>query len=360
MQIPEKYKLTLDTYSDQLRDIFQELVKSNDFNDVTLVCEDKKQIKAHRNILSACSLVFKNFLQIDPHSNHSVIYLKGIQYSEMKAIIQFIYEGEAILYQERMDEFLSAARSLEIKELVRFVQIGETDDNMDKYSENSDTENNRNLLRKGKLGLQKRKYTKRKKPLEALNFEGTEVKTENEDLECGQCGKKYRYKASLEVHIQSEHKGIRYDCSKCGKIFKEQSSLVDHSRAIHEGYKLKCDLCDFQTGRKQSLRYHKLKIHEGVTYDCDECNRQFSTQQHLNRHIEHRHFKHENQYNVKPGGVYNVKQKVQEESVIPVTNDTDKTTSPHEPDTQDEVGSDPLMELEDSLQAVEVDLKEVS
>ena len=54
---------------------------------------------------------------------------------------------------------------------------------MDKYSENSDTENNRNLLRKGKLGLQKRKYTKRKTPLEALNFEGNEVKTENEDLE---------------------------------------------------------------------------------------------------------------------------------------------------------------------------------
>ena len=276
----------------------------------------------------------------------------------MKAIIQFIYEGEAILYQERMDEFLSAARSLEIKELVRFVQIGETDDDiMDKYSENSD---NRNLLRNG----QKRKYKKRKKPLEPLNFEGTEVKTENEDLECGQCGKKYKYKASLEVHVQSEHKGIRYDCSKCGKIFKEQSSLVDHFRAIHEGYKLRCDLCDFQTGRKQSLRYHKLKIHEGVTYDCDECNRQFSTQQHLNRHIEHRHFKHENQYNVKPGGVYNVKQyndqKVQEEPVIPVTNDTDKTTPPHEPGTQDEVGSDPLMELEESLQAVEVELKEVS
>ena len=53
-------------------------------------------------------------------------------------------------------------------------------------------------------------------------------------------------------------------------------------------------------------------------------------------------------------------QKVQEESVIPVSNDTDKTTPPHEPDTQDEVGSDPLMELEDSLQAVEVELKEVS
>ena len=53
-------------------------------------------------------------------------------------------------------------------------------------------------------------------------------------------------------------------------------------------------------------------------------------------------------------------QKVQEESVIPVTNDTKKATPPHEPDTQDEVGSDPLMELEESLQAVEVELKEVS
>ena len=45
------------------------------------------------------------------------MYLRGIQYSEMESIIQFIYLGEATLYEERTDEFLAVANSLEIKEL---------------------------------------------------------------------------------------------------------------------------------------------------------------------------------------------------------------------------------------------------
>ena len=70
------------TYTDHLRDMLKEMMTSNDFADVTLVCDDKKEIKAHRNILSACSPVFKNMLKIDQQSNHPVIYLRGIQHLE--------------------------------------------------------------------------------------------------------------------------------------------------------------------------------------------------------------------------------------------------------------------------------------
>ena len=45
------------------------------------------------------------------------MYLRGIQFSEIESILQFIYLGEATFYEERMDEFLAVAKSLEIKEL---------------------------------------------------------------------------------------------------------------------------------------------------------------------------------------------------------------------------------------------------
>ena len=63
----DKYTFTWHTYSDHLRDILKELRLSPDdsFADVTLVTDDKKQIKAHRNILSACSSVFKEILHIN-------------------------------------------------------------------------------------------------------------------------------------------------------------------------------------------------------------------------------------------------------------------------------------------------------
>ena len=59
----EKYNLTWHSYSDHLRSMMKELMMNEDFADVTLVTEDKKQIKANINILSACSPVFKDILK---------------------------------------------------------------------------------------------------------------------------------------------------------------------------------------------------------------------------------------------------------------------------------------------------------
>ena len=101
----------------------REMMTSDDFTDVTLVTDDKKTIKAHRNILSACSPVFKNILQMEINKIHPVIYLRGIQYSEIESILQFIYLGEAKFYEERMNEFLSVSKNLEIQELSKDVEV---------------------------------------------------------------------------------------------------------------------------------------------------------------------------------------------------------------------------------------------
>ena len=112
----EKYSLTWQTYTDHLKSMMKDLMMKEDFSDVTLVTEDKKHIKANINILSACSPVFKDILKKDKNSNQ-IIYLRGIQYSEMESILQFIYLGEAKFYEERMNEYLGLFISLEIKEL---------------------------------------------------------------------------------------------------------------------------------------------------------------------------------------------------------------------------------------------------
>ena len=96
--------------------LMKELMISDDFSDITLVTEDKKQIKANINILSACSPIFKDILKKEKNSSQ-IMYLRGIQFSEIESIMQFIYLGEATFYEERMDEFLAVAKSLEIKVL---------------------------------------------------------------------------------------------------------------------------------------------------------------------------------------------------------------------------------------------------
>ena len=90
MQHQEKYTLHWHSYSDHLREALNKMMLSSEFADVTLVTDDKQQIRAYRNILSACSPVFKNILQIDSSNTNPFIYLRGIQHTEMKSIMQFM------------------------------------------------------------------------------------------------------------------------------------------------------------------------------------------------------------------------------------------------------------------------------
>ena len=113
---PGHYNFTWHTYSAHLRDMMKELMMNYDFTDVTLVTEDRKHIRAHKNILSTSSPVFKAIVKLDLNAK-SIIFLRGINFSELESIMQFIYLGEAIFNEERMNEFLAVAKLLEIKEL---------------------------------------------------------------------------------------------------------------------------------------------------------------------------------------------------------------------------------------------------
>ena len=112
----EKFSVTWHSYSDHLRSMMKDLMMNEDFSDVTIVTEDKKQIKANINILSLCSPVFKDIMRKEKNSS-TLIFLRGIQYSEMESIIQFIYLGQATLYEERKNDFFAVAKLLEIKDL---------------------------------------------------------------------------------------------------------------------------------------------------------------------------------------------------------------------------------------------------
>merc|ERR1712189_133900 len=112
---------------DHLKEMLHDMMSSNELTDVTLVSEDKKHFKAHKVVLSACSLVFKSIIS-DSIMSNSIIYLRGIQSHEIESILQFMYLGEATFYQERMNEFLDVAKSLQVKEISKDVEIRETDD----------------------------------------------------------------------------------------------------------------------------------------------------------------------------------------------------------------------------------------
>ena len=74
----------------------------SDFSDVTLVCEDGQQLDAHRVVLSASSTFFMNILTKTNHPN-PVIFMRGITLADLTAIVDFLYFGEAKVFQENLE-----------------------------------------------------------------------------------------------------------------------------------------------------------------------------------------------------------------------------------------------------------------
>ena len=72
-------KLMWKDHPRHLKDLFREISSTSDHADVTLVCDDQVQVRAHRMVLSSCSSVLKKILMSWTLEQQPVISLMGVQ-----------------------------------------------------------------------------------------------------------------------------------------------------------------------------------------------------------------------------------------------------------------------------------------
>ena len=113
----EKFSLKWNDYQSNWNKSLHELRKDTDFADVTLISDDKVKFSAHRILLSSCSKLFKFILKGNVHGN-SLLYLNGVNALNLGFILDYIYYGEVMVYQEQLDSFLESAQKLEIEGLL--------------------------------------------------------------------------------------------------------------------------------------------------------------------------------------------------------------------------------------------------
>ena len=114
----EKFCLKWNDFDKNVSSSFKLLREEKDFFNVSLVCEDSGQMEAHKVVLAACSPFFKEILRRNPHQ-HPLIYLKGVKFSDLGSILNFMYLGEANVAQEDLDKFLAVAEELQVKGLTQ-------------------------------------------------------------------------------------------------------------------------------------------------------------------------------------------------------------------------------------------------
>jgi len=117
MASSEKFCLRWNDFEANVSGAFREIREEKDFFDVTLACDDN-QMEAHKVIISACSPWFRNILRRNPHQ-HPLLYLKGVKYRELVAVLNFMYQGEVNVAQDDLNSFLSVAEELQVKGLTQ-------------------------------------------------------------------------------------------------------------------------------------------------------------------------------------------------------------------------------------------------
>jgi len=260
----EKLCLKWNDFQENAISAFGTLREDREFADVTLACEDGQQVEAHKVILASSSPFFLNLLRRNKHP-HPLIYMRGLKSEDLVAMIDFLYYGEANVYQENLDSFLSVAEELQLKGLMGSSAEKEAEENVKPT-----------FQKKAPKPEQRRTYTKQESP--TLNISNL-VETEN-PIEGTVAVTDYTVAADLQdlddkiksmMMFSENSAGSRVQdgrariCKVCGKE-GHMKNIKDHIEANHiAGVSHTCDICGKTSRSRAGLRYHTAKYHTNTS-----------------------------------------------------------------------------------------------
>ena len=309
-------------HHDKTRESWRQLFESNKFTDVTLVCGDQKTIEAHRLILSACSPVFAKILDQNK-SAHPWIYLRGIDYEELKSIIEFIYLGASSLESSKVNEFFEIAADLEVssitksQESVRRLFNKETTQEEDKTEANdkdstplpptldevnadSDEEMGQTESNSQEMSIVGDSFVD-SYGVPVVDEEDNKPKFELEpkstrrtkSFNCNICSAKYASKGGVQLHIKLKHgqldvlkeqdknNGQKEDLNEVTTFDTKKPNISDFFIPSDTS----CDECGYEAKNILDLKHHAKTFHQATRFKCNLCNFRAPEKSALKMHI---------------------------------------------------------------------------
>ena len=247
----EQLCLQWNDFKENVNGAFRNLREDQDFSDVTLACEDGHQVKGHKVILASSSPFFKDLLVKIKHP-HPMIYMRGVKSVTLKAIVNFLYLGEANVFQEDLDSFLALAEELKLQGL-----MGSNAEKEEKFEEEAT-----------KMEPSSRQMISSKNNIERTKKDN--AKMDDKRLAVANDTLKYTDELDMRVNSMMEQsqnlvsngKDVFYKGKTCKVCGKEGSkvNIRDHIEANHlEGVCLPCDMCEKTFRSRNALRMHKIR-----------------------------------------------------------------------------------------------------
>jgi len=319
----EHFCLRWNDFETNISKAFQAIREEKDFFDVTIACEDE-QVQAHKIILSACSPFFKKVLRKNPHQ-HPLLFLKGVKYTEIVSILNFMYHGEVNVTQEDLNGFLAVAEELKVKGLTQNDQNnpGERPNDPPKPSREPPDIKSPPPLKKPRVqqqndndDIQEVPFPVKTEPVSEIitqsqSHSGTHYNTGHENP--------FSSTDTMLVESQEEHYDQNYDYggyedTDTQQYDPSQGSLntsrpdgnkdpiistqaqdpeefICFDRDPTPGSKKnwRCKLCGEYAHNRGNAMNHVEAKHLNVNYDCDSCTKSFRSRNSLKTHVSTYH-----------------------------------------------------------------------
>ena len=260
MTTSEKLCLQWNDFQNIVSTAFGDLRNDGDLTDVTLACEDGKQIESHKVVLAATSPFFLDLLKRNKHP-HPLIYMKGIKSENLLAMVDFFYRGEANVSQENLEGFLALADEMRLKGLSRLDESEETLESSQFPEQALKSEMPLRKNRKQNPTENQLCSTQLSETTVALNnsVEVADVQYLSDQIDSMM--EKGTNRMQVKVGNGKVKEFITRICKVCGKE-GTQSDIKRHIESKHiTGISHTCDICGNKAKTRKSLRVHKSTYH---------------------------------------------------------------------------------------------------
>jgi len=263
----EKLCLKWNDFQENAISAFGTLREDREFADVTLACEDGQQVEAHKVILASSSPFFLNLLRSNKHP-HPLIYMRGLKSDDIVAMVDFLYFGEANVYQENLDSFLAVAEELQLKGLMGSAAEEEVED-----------VNKKPMVNRKAKHLEQQKGYPKKDTTTPDNLHFVAKVESSPPLEGTVAVSDYTVAADLQdldskikSMMETTHRTMVVGninravivCKVCGKE-GQMGDIQRHIEGIHiTGVSHTCNICGKTSRTRDGMRKHKCKIQEQI------------------------------------------------------------------------------------------------
>ena len=266
----QKFCLKWNQFNQNLKSSLSRMKDAAQLTDVTVLCEDGTRFAAHRLILAACSSFFEEIFLTNDNSP-AWIYLKGVESLMFRFLLEFVYVGEVEVPEQSLAKFLETAGELKIKGLAKYA--GSTVSARPEEKEEEQTEApwqspEVKVETETTVDLPEQTFIdndlEEEEPREMIIAEDEiqnsaptpdgplfsaevnaeldkqieEILVKNDGVwSCKVCGKFANHKSKLKQHVETHIDGFSHPCGICGKSYRSRNVLRMHLSRDHKNKK---------------------------------------------------------------------------------------------------------------------------